>query len=332
MIPYNNIAVFTGPQTINIESKQVPDIPPDYVRIKYLYCGICGGDYSTFLGRRADYPVSLGHEFVGEIIAYGENVHDFYHGQIIISDFNFRCGKCTFCRRGQSHLCVQNDIGLFSNRGFANYGVIHTNYLTAISPPAYLPRACLMEPLSCVIHACESAHVESGMRILLCGGGSLGMLFCFYLCRILGNISIDVCESVETRMHLLESRFPVAEYHNDRRSEYDLIIDCSNTVNGLMFSLSHTPVGGNICVLSHLYGLDTSFVYEQICKKELNCMFPLRNGSHKNLTSAVEYINRFWDNGDDTLLLIYKSISQAFRAKALSPSCKQIINCQHLLP
>ena len=332
MIPYNNIAVFTGPQTINIESKQVPDILPDYVRIKYLYCGICGGDYSTFLGRRSDYPVSLGHEFVGEIIACGENVHDFYHGQIIISDFNFRCGKCTFCRRGQSHLCVQNDIELFSNRGFANYGVIHTNYLTAISPPAYLPRACLMEPLSCVIHACESAHVESGMRILLCGGGSLGMLFCFYLSRILGNISIDVCESVETRMHLLESRFPVAKYHNDRKSEYDLIIDCSNTVSGLMFSLSHTPVGGNICVLSHLYGLDTSFVYEQICKKELNCMFPLRNGSHKNLTSAVEYINRFWDNGDDTLLLIYKSISEAFRAKALSPSCKQIINCQHLLP
>lgn len=332
MIPHNNIAVFTAPYTINIESKQVPDIPPDYVRIKYLYCGICGGDYSTFLGRRACYPISLGHEFVGEIIDCNENVHNFHCGQIIISDFNYRCGECIFCRKNQSHLCVQNNIELFSNRGFANFAVIHTNYLTAISPPTYLPRACLMEPLSCVIHACESAHAKRGMRILLCGGGSLGMLFCFYLSRVLGNISIDVCESVETRMHLLESRFPVARYQDDRKSEYDLIIDCSNTVSGLMFSLSHTPIGGNICVLSHLYGLDTSFVYEQICKKELNCTFPLRNGPQKNLKAAIEYINHFWDSGDDTLLSIYKSISQAFHTKAAAASCKQIINCQHLSP
>ncbi len=332
MILWNNVAVFTAPQTINIEIKPVPDIQPDYVHIKYLYCGICGGDYSTFLGRRADYPISLGHEFVGEVIACGENVHNFHCGQIVISDFNYRCGKCIFCQRNQSHLCVQNDIGLFSNRGFANCAAVHTNYLTAISPPAYLPRACLMEPLSCVIHACERTHIKHGMRILLCCGGGLGMLFCFYLGRILGNISVDVCESVEARMHLLESRFSVARYHNDIKSEYDLIIDCSNTVSGMMFSLSHTPIGGNICVLSHLYGLDTSFVYEQICKKELNCTFPLRNGEHKNLKAAAEYINRFWSREDDALLRIYKSISEVFCTKASSPSCKQIINCQSLLP
>ena len=158
------------------------------------------------------------------------------------------------------------------------------------------------------------------------------MLFCFYLGRILGDISIDVCESVEARIHLLERRFPVSRYHNDQRGEYDLIIDCSNTVNGLMFSLSNTPTGGNICVLSHLYGIDSSFVYEQICKKELKCIFPLRNGPHKNLEAAVEYIDQFWDNGDDELLLVYKSIIEAFRAKPSSPSCKQIIDCQHLLP
>lgn len=332
MIPYNNVAVFTAPQTINIESKPLPDIPPDYVRIKYLYCGICGGDYSTFLGRRTRYPITLGHEFVGEIIECGEDVHNFHCGQIIISDFNYRCGECTFCRNNQSHLCVKNNIELFSNRGFANCAVVHTNYLTAISPPAYLPRACLIEPLSCVIHACENVHIKTGMRILLCGGGSLGMLFCFYLGRILGDISIDVCESVEARIHLLERHFPVSRYHNDQRGEYDLIIDCSNTVSGLMFSLLNTPTGGNICVLSHLYGIDSSFVYEQICKKELKCIFPLRNGPHKNLEAAVEYIDQFWDNGDDELLLVYKSIIEAFRAKPSSPSCKQIIDCHHLLP
>ena len=330
MAPHNNIAIFTAPKTIKIETKPIPSLPPDYACIKYRYCGICGGDYSSFLGRRAVYPVSLGHEFVGEIIGLGENVQNLRRGQIVVSDFNYRCGECTFCQRNQSHLCVQNDIGLFSNRGFAHYAIIHNNYLTAISPPAYLPRACVIEPLSCVIHACKNICVESGMRILLCGGGSLGMLFCFYLCRILGNISIDVCESVEVRMRLLERRFPVARYHNDSPNKYDLVIDCSNTVSGLLFSLTHTPAGGKIGVISHLYGLDTSFVYEQICKKELTCVFPLRNGVRGNLVAAAEYINQFWDREDDVLLSVYTSISEAFQTKSSSPSCKQIIDCQHL--
>ena len=93
MIPYNNVAVFTAPQTINIESKPLPDIPPDYVRIKYLYCGICGGDYSTFLGRRTRYPITLGHEFVGEIITAAgnalsaETINRIYASRIISNFF-----------------------------------------------------------------------------------------------------------------------------------------------------------------------------------------------------------------------------------------------------
>ena len=34
-------------------------LDPDYVLVKYLFCGICGGDYSTYIGRRAKYPISL---------------------------------------------------------------------------------------------------------------------------------------------------------------------------------------------------------------------------------------------------------------------------------
>lgn len=329
---YNDIAVFTAPQTIAIKQESVNEIPPNYVCVKYLYCGICGSDHSIFLGRRKNYPISLGHEFVGEIIAVGSNIDKFHRGQIVVSDFNYRCGKCVYCLSGRSYLCVHNEAGYFSNRGFSNYGVIHANYLTVISPPPYLPRACLIEPLSCVIHACNRIGAKNNMRILLCGGGGIGMLFCFYLSRICGNSTIEVHESIEERMCLLESRFSVSRYCKDSNKDYDFIIDCTNTTSGLAFSLSQTPVGGNICVFSHLYGLETSFVYEEICKKELNCMFPLRNGDSKNLELSAELINNYWDCNDDVLLSIYESISKAFCEKASSPSCKQIINSQHLLP
>ena len=330
MIRSNAVARFTAPKKIKIDKEPLPKLQKDYALIKYLYCGICGGDYSIFLGRRTTYPVSLGHEFVGEIIDLGENVHNLHCGQIVISDFNYRCGDCDFCRTHKSHLCIYNNIEFFSNRGFANYANIHVNYLVPISPPGYLPRACLIEPLSCVIHACESAHIKSGMHILLCGGGSLGMLFCFYLSRIIGDVFIDLCEIINVRLDLLKKHFPISKYCERGDNSYDLIIDCSNTTSGLEFSLNHAKSGSNLCIMSHLYGLETSFVYELMCKKELHCIFPLRNGKQKNLEQAAQYINYFWESNDDDLLNIYQDISVAFNEKESAPVCKQIISSQAL--
>ena len=69
---------------INIRSYLPDSIPVEYVRIKYLYCGICGGDYSRYLGYRTEYPISLGHEFVAQILDYnGLQSTDFKKGDYV---------------------------------------------------------------------------------------------------------------------------------------------------------------------------------------------------------------------------------------------------------
>ena len=148
-VPNNIIAIFTAPQKIELISKPIPTISSEDILVEYLYCGICGGDYSVYCGNRQTYPISLGHEFVGRIITVGSKVHGFTPGQYVVSDFNYRCNECKYCSTQQSHLCINNDARLFSNRGFAKYASIHYSYLVPIDPPDYLPRACLIEPLSC---------------------------------------------------------------------------------------------------------------------------------------------------------------------------------------
>ena len=84
---------------INIRSYLPDSIPVEYVRIKYLYCGICGGDYSRYLGYRTEYPISLGHEFVAQILDYnGLQSTDFKKGDYVVSDFNYRCNNCSYCQ------------------------------------------------------------------------------------------------------------------------------------------------------------------------------------------------------------------------------------------
>ena len=113
--------------------------------------------------------------------------------------------------------------------------------------------------------------------------------------------------------------------------KYDLIIDCSNTKSGLMFSLNHAEQASTICIMSHLYGHNTSFVYEQLCKKELKGLFPLRNGETNNLLLAKNYIKEFWTNKDDDLIQIYQNIYEAFDKKEENSKCKQIIDVQKAL-
>ena len=123
----NIVAMLTSPYNFELLEKPYPIIQDEYVLVEYLYCGICGGDYSAYCGHRRTYPVSLGHEFVGKVIFVGRSVQNIKAGQYVISDFNFRCNECTYCLSKQSHLCIKNDIGHFSNRGFAKFASIHSN-------------------------------------------------------------------------------------------------------------------------------------------------------------------------------------------------------------
>lgn len=321
----NKVYLHTAPYIISeiFDYLQEPD--SEFVTVKYLFCGICGGDYSVYCGRRSSYPVSLGHEFVATIIAIGKNVKNFRIGDLVVSDFNYRCGKCKYCNTGRSHLCLENNIQKFSNRGFAQYGNIHQNYLHRIPAFSFLPKACLIEPLSCVIHAFGTLRTRINPSIVVNGCGSIGMLFIFYLTRILNYTNVKIIETNEKRCENILTNFPVNIYNPLETEAIDIIIECSNSLEGLKHILEICPQGIDICIMSHLYGLDTSFVYEIICKKELNATFPLRNGEAENINLAASYINKFWKSEDNDLIGIYDNVAEAFSHKASATYNKQVI-------
>ena len=327
---HNVIALHTAPKTISIIDRDLAHPQQGYVCVRYDYCAICGGDHSVYLGRRNAYPYTLGHEFVATVIDVGKDVQQIQKNDIVVSDFNFRCGNCEFCRHGKSHLCIENGKEHFSNRGFALYGNIHESYLLKISPPEYLPRACLIEPLSCVLHACAQMKLNRESRVLLCGCGSIGTLFCFYLTRILQCASVTVKETNQHKLFEVCKHFPIYPFQNQGNNCFDYIIDCSNSTDGVYFSLSVATPGSNVCIMSHLYGLDTSFIYEEICQKELVCIFPLRNGQKENLSLALKYIQQYWTTFDDDLLQIYDDIYTAFSHKTIDFHSKQIVRLSSL--
>lgn len=316
---------------VNINSDLPDKIPVDYVRVKYLYCGICGGDYSRYLGYRAEYPLSLGHEFVALVLDHNcSHTINYDKGDYVVSDFNYRCNECSYCQKGKSHLCIENDIGLFSNRAFSMYADIHYSYLTKIASsitPIY--RATSIEPLSCILHAMENYDLSKITRVLIYGTGNIGMLCAFYL-HTCCNKNVYVYDKFKEKCSLVTDTLGcnIATFDTD----YNLIIEATNDANGLLKCITRCEDNQSICSFSHLYGQNTEQIYTTLVKKETNIYFPLRNGSKDNLSHAARLIELNWTAREDRLIEVFETndLNIAFDAKKNCSKPKQVVKFKEM--
>lgn len=325
----NKQFILSDKENFSMKTIVMPKLKPEYVRVRFIYCGICGGDYSCYIGRRCQYPYSLGHEFVAIVEKVGKSVASFAIGDHVISDFNYRCGICNECKKGLSHLCQYNDNALFSNRAFAKYSDIHYSYLHKINIIKNLVSATLIEPLSCVIHAFNIALKYKNIQsITIIGLGNIGMLFSFYAKLVLGISDVKVFDINKQRENAIIKLMNCKKYDPAKSMFSDIIIDATNTIEGVKFSLNNCKKNQLLCVMSHLYGINTSIIYEEICKKEIFPIFPLRNGNIENLSIAETYIIKYWKTLFNDMIGIFpiNNINEIFNNKLKYPSNKQVLD------
>jgi 2-desacetyl-2-hydroxyethyl bacteriochlorophyllide A dehydrogenase len=68
--------------------------------------GVCGSDLHIYHGRVKIEPgFTIGHEYVGTVVAAGADVAEFSVGDRVLGCFQTACGRCFFCRRGWFHKC-----------------------------------------------------------------------------------------------------------------------------------------------------------------------------------------------------------------------------------
>ncbi|MCS5500477.1 alcohol dehydrogenase catalytic domain-containing protein [Lysinibacillus sp. FSL K6-0057] len=179
------------PGDYRLEEVAVPKIGEGEILIKVEACGICAGDVKAFDGAPSFWgdedqpayikaPMIPGHEFIGHIVAIGENVDgDFELGDRVISEQIVPCEKCRFCKRGQYWMCQKHDLYGFQNNvngGMAEY-MKFTKEGINYHVPNELPieKAILIEPYACSYHAVQRAQIELEDVVVLAGAGTLGL-------------------------------------------------------------------------------------------------------------------------------------------------------------
>jgi 2-desacetyl-2-hydroxyethyl bacteriochlorophyllide A dehydrogenase len=88
----------------DVPEPQLLDSTDAIVRIEAT--GVCGSDLHIYHGRVQIEPgFTIGHEYVGTVIAAGEDVQSVRVGERVLGCFQTACGRCWFCRRGLFHKC-----------------------------------------------------------------------------------------------------------------------------------------------------------------------------------------------------------------------------------
>jgi threonine 3-dehydrogenase len=191
-----------------LELRDVPEpsMTINDVRIRVRKTGICGTDlhivdWDPWAQRTITPPLVVGHEFVGEVLEVGSNVHDIAPGDIVSGEGHVVCGRCRHCRAGRWHLCA-NTVGLGVQRdgAFAEQVVLPVTNVWHHWPGIDEEVAAIFDPFGNAVHTALAFPVL-GEDVLVVGAGPIGLM-ATAVARHAGGRFIVVSEPNETRRTL----------------------------------------------------------------------------------------------------------------------------------
>lgn len=164
-----------------LEDVPVPKIGINDVLIRVDRTGICGTDlhiynWDAWAQKTIPVPMVVGHEFVGEIVAVGSNVNDFFPGETVSGEGHVVCGRCRNCLAGRRHLCKSTSgVGVNRPGAFAEYLALPQTNVWHQEPGIDLDVASIFDPLGNAVHTALSFDLL-GEDVLITGAGPIGIM------------------------------------------------------------------------------------------------------------------------------------------------------------
>lgn len=190
----------------------MPEPTSHQVVVKVKATSICGTDvhiynWDAWAQSRVKPPMIFGHEFAGEVVEIGKQVHDIKVGDHVAIETHIPCGKCLQCHTGLMHICKNLKIVGVDRPGcFAEYIAIPE--ICCVKQDKALPweMASILEPLGNAVYTVSEGQV-SGKTVAIFGDGPIG-LFATALTKVYGASKIIVCGMQPYRLDLARTFNP----------------------------------------------------------------------------------------------------------------------------
>lgn len=172
---------------------------PDWLRLKPTLAGICGTDLALLTGSAGasmspfvSFPAVLGHEVVGRVVEAGAEMPGVAAGDRIVVDPVISCHvrgitPCRECADGHAATCLRSTEGSFAPGMILGYCrdlpgawgdemLVHRSQVHLVPAELDDEEAVLVEPLSVALHAVLRRRPTDDARVLIIGGGTVGLL------------------------------------------------------------------------------------------------------------------------------------------------------------
>jgi threonine 3-dehydrogenase len=159
----------------------VPQYGHNDVLIKVMQTAICGTDvhiynWDQWAQKTIPIGMTIGHEFVGEIVAMGDKVTSFEIGLRVSGEGHITCGHCRNCRAGRRHLCIHTvGVGVNRNGAFAEYLSLPAENVFPVADEIDNDHAAIFDPLGNAAHTALSFDLV-GEDVLITGAGPIGVM------------------------------------------------------------------------------------------------------------------------------------------------------------
>lgn len=252
--------------SLELQTLPIPKPGPREILVRVKAAAVCGTDvhirhWNPWSQTRISPPVVIGHEFSGEVVEIGSDVHTVQVGDRVSSESHIPCNNCQICHEGNRHVCPHTKcIGVHQDGCFAEYIAIPEE-IAFVYNDLSLPweQLALMEPLGVSVHAMMDVPL-TGKAVAIIGAGPLGQMG-ILLAKLSGASRIIVLEpNAARRKTALQqgadaaidpiSQDPVeAVLHLTDGYGPHVAVDFSGSTAGLTAAMSYLrPEGRLICV------------------------------------------------------------------------------------
>lgn len=295
-----------------IEDRPDPEPPgPGDVTLRIVRAGLCGTDATEYaagpvmtpLSTRhpnsgVQGPVVLGHEFIGVIEEAGSAVAGLAVGDRVAAGAGVWCGRCDWCRRGQTNLCARYwTFGLSADGGLTERLTVPAAMLHPVASHVSDDNAALAQPLAVGMHAVDRSRIRPDDVVVVHGAGAIGA---FIVAGALAAgagavVAVDVDQArldVATRLgatHTVDARGadPLEAVRELTGSALaDVTVEASGIADGMSRVQRLTRRGGTVLLVG-LPKKEVSFNAVDLILREIDVMTTVAHVCDKNMPAAL---------------------------------------------
>ena len=287
----------------------VPVPASDELLVQVKRVGVCHSDVEVFRQELGIYrsggaslPITVGHEWAGEVVQIGARVQGFETGERVTGECGMGCGHCALCREGLHNICPDRvEMGVFNRDGayaeFLTVPAAHAHHLYDLS----YQQGALVEPCTVGLWIARRAGIHPGDRVAVIGCGTVGLM-AVQTARFFGAdrvvaasrslFKLDLAKKMgaDTLINLTEQTAADAACTVTDGQEFTVVIEATGVAEGATLALRTAAPRGRVVITGVFEKELQAIDLNTIMPKELTVIGSL--GGPTVFDEAVELIRK----------------------------------------